>query len=430
MTFLSLPKRFRRKLSENRKHLVVATFEGFPAIILMQLLGGPFLTGYLLYLGANSQQVGLVLAVTTLVNVAQIGMALLMQRIRNRRLTLLLLGGIHRVVWASTGLIPFLFERSWWVPVFIVLYTLAFLSNAGAGIVWSSLISDMVPASVRGRYFGIRNTILWAVGSAALFVGGQLLEKYPGGTGFHILFAISGVCAVLNIVAYWFYPNMPFEPSVEANPLRMINKPFQDAYFLRVILFLSLWLFLQGIAVPFFSYVMLETMKIDYQTVSVITVVQNVVMMASYYVWGNLNSRYDSKTLLLWTLPIIAGSCFVWGGLAVLPSLLVLFAAHVLLGIGTGGFNQLVFNFVTGDTPKSERPMYIAAYNALTGFAAFLGPMLGGWIYKRAAGAPVWLQTYGVSAAVGAVLLLLAVFVGRHVFRDAKAAQKSFEQMV
>ena len=55
----------------------------------------------------------------------------------------------------------------------------------------------------------------------------------------------------------------------------------------------------------------------------------------------------------------------------------------------------MVFAFTIGDTPKSERPMYIATYSAITGFAAFLGPVAGGKIYALIAdatdvGAGVW----------------------------------------
>lgn len=425
---VSITRKWRRKPSEQRKYLWVATLEGFPAIILIQLLGGPFLTGYLLHLGASSKQVGFVLAVTTLVNVTQIGMALVMQKFRNRRILLLMLGGAHRIFWTLTGIVPFLAPQEWWVPLYTIFYTVAFLSNAGGGIAWTSLISDMVPASVRGRYFGLRNTILWGIGCAALYAGGQILKAYPGDAGFHILYTICAVCAVLNIIAFWHYPNLPFEPSAEANPLRMIRKPFQDKSFLRAIVFLSVWLFLQNVAVPFFSFVMLQVMHKDYETVSILTVVQNLAMMVSYYAWGRLSSRFATKTLLLWTLPIVAASCFVWAGLAWLPGTAVLAAAHVLLGIGIGGFNQLVFNFISGDTPKSERPMYIASYNALTGLTAFLGPMFGGWLYGKLAGTPLWTQEYGVSSVVGAVLMVLALVIGRRVLREPGTAVAADER--
>jgi MFS family permease len=413
MQFLDKIRKSRKKISPNRRHLLVATMEGFPAVIIFQLLGGPFLTGYLLYLGATSTEIGLVLAITTVVNIIQILMAILMQKFSNRKRMLIIFGSLHRLLWPTVGFIPFLFPKDLWVIMYIVLYTAAHLGNAAGAVVWTSLISDAVPGPVRGRYFGMRNTILGAVSSLALFVGGQILDRYPGGQGFQYLFIISGICAVLNIIAYFLYPNPPFEPSTESNPVGMIGKPLKDHAFLKAILFLSAWLFVQGLTVPLFSYVMLKLMHINYQTVSLITVVHTLVMMGSYYVWGSLNARYNAQTLLLWSLPIIAAACLLWGALAFVPPLVVLFAIHIVLGIGLGGFNQMVFAFTIGDTPKSERPMYVAIYSALTGFAAFLGPIFGGKGYALIEEAPLWVQVYGVSTLVGFVLLVLGLLVGR-----------------
>jgi MFS family permease len=408
-----------RKFSSNRKYLWVATVEGVPATIMMTLLGGPFMTGYLLFLGASSGQIGFVFAVTTFVNIVQIWMAYLIQKIRNRKWTFVLYASLHRILWASTGLIPIVLNKEWWVIAFIVLFTTAFLANSAASVVWSTLISDMVLAPVRGRYFGIRNTILNAMGSLSLFLGGLILDKYTGWTGFAILYIVVGTCTVLNIITFLGYPNLPFEKSTESNFLPMLKKPLKDSSFMKAVFFLAGWLLVQTITVPFFSYVMLKILKISYQQVSTITVVQTVVMMMSFYIWGNLNARYSNKQLLFWTLPLIALSCLMWGGLAFWPTLIVLYTAHILLGAGVGGFNQLAFNYLIGDTPKSERPMFIAMFSAITGFAAFLGPLLGGWIYGKLASFPGWVEEYGVSVAVG-LILLLGLIVGRVVLRDTK----------
>ncbi|MNR00047.1 Major Facilitator Superfamily protein [compost metagenome] len=130
-----------------------------------------------------------------------------------------------------------------------------------------------------------------------------------------------------------------------------------------------------------------------------------------------MNARFSAQTLLLWSLPIIALACLLWGAIAFIPAVVVLFAVHIVLGIGLGGFNQMVFAFTIGDTPKSERPMYIATYSAITGFAAFLGPMAGGKIYALITDQPMWVQVYGVSTVVGAILLILGLWVGRYVLR-------------
>lgn len=398
---------------------MTATWEGVPAVILQTLLGGPFLTGYLLYLGAESSEVGFVLAVTTLFNVLQILVAYLIQRLQYRKKAMIVFTFMHRILWGATGIIPLIFPERWWIPVFMILYMAAFIANTVSGMLWTSLISDMVPSKVRGRYFGIRNTILNALGALTLFVGGIILDRVPGGGGFLILFIISWIAIAANLSLFFLYPDPPFEHSSERQFKAMIRKPLSDTTFIKSTLFLAGWLFLQTLIVPLYSYAMLDVLHISYSVVSIMTVAQTVIMMIGFYVWGNLNARYRNRTLLYWTLPLIAGSCLTWGLLSVLPMIPVLLLSHMLLGAGVGGFNQLAFNFMIGDTPKSERPMFIAVYSAITGFTSFLGPVLGGFIFKRIADAPDWVARYGFQTTVGMLMVLIALTVGRRVLRAA-----------
>ncbi|WP_235857643.1 MFS transporter [Paenibacillus albiflavus] len=160
----------------------------------------------------------------------------------------------------------------------------------------------------------------------------------------------------------------------------------------------------------------MNVLHVSIDVVSLITVIQMIVTMVAYYFWGNLNAKYSTRKVLYWTLPFIAIACLSWVGLLVLPVYAVLIMVHFFLGIGLGGFNQLVFNFIIGDTPKSERPMFIAVYSALTGFAAFLGPLVGGWLYGLVSDAPMWVQSFGIAVTAGAVLLMLAFTYGRIIF--------------
>lgn len=407
-----------RKSSVHRRNLQIATFEGVPSTIFQVLLQGQFLTGFLLYLGASSSQIGFVLALTTLVNVAQIGVAFLIQKLPSRKWAMVIFIGLHRILWGSTGLVPFIFPKEHWVTAFIVLYTIAFIANTAGGVLWNSVISDLVPARVRGRYFGIRNTLLNALGSLVMYGGGVVLDHFPGGQGFLILYIVVWIFSITNVVVFFFYPDVPFEKSEEKEFLPMFRKPLHDKLFMKSTLFLAAWLLLQNLTVPLYSYVMLELLDIKYQTLSLLNVSQTIFMMASFYVWGNLNARYSNKRLLLWTLPIIAVSSLIWGLLSVLPMLPVLFAAHIFFGMGVGGFNQLAFNFIIGDTPKKERPMYMAMYAALTGLAAFFGPVIGGKIYEWIVHWPHWTQVYGMQLVVGMLMIALALLLGRRILRD------------
>jgi len=414
-------KRMRtRKPSPYRSGMTAATLEGIPAIILFQLLGGPFLTGYLLYLGASSFQIGIVLAIPSMANMLQIVGALLIQRYTNRKLLFSLLCGFHRVMWVAAGALPLLLPKEFGVIAYIAVSLFGFAGQAIGSVFWTSLIADMVPARVRGRYFGIRNTILWAGGCLAILVFGQILDRMPEPEGFYILYIVAAVCGVLDIVLFLKYPSPPFEKSEQTNMTAMLSVPFRHTKFLKSMLFISLWLFVQGISVPFYNYVMMDIMKISYNWISIATLTQNVAMVAGYFMWGNLNAKYATRRLLFWTLPVIALSCMGWGALPFMPDKAVLIVIHMLIGVGVGGFNQLMFNFVVGDTPKKERPMFIAVFYALTGLAGFVGPLSGGAVYKMAAGAPLWVALYGISLGVGVLMLVVAATIGSRVLLDKK----------
>src|SRR5690606_6422680 len=148
-----------------------------------------------------------------------------------------------------------------------------------------------------------------------------------------------------NIIAFMFYPNVPFEKSAAPSMKLMVKKPFENTDFLKAMLFITGFLFLQNMVVPLFSLIMFSIMELSYFTVSVLTIVSTISMMISYYYWGSLNSRIPTRKLLLWTLPIIAGACLLWGATIVIPAIIVLVIIHILLGVGQGGYNLLMFNF-------------------------------------------------------------------------------------
>lgn len=406
----------RQVESVNRKGLRTSLMEGIPANIIANLLGGPLQTVYLTYLGFTAVHIGVVLAIPPFAMLVQIFIAFAMQKWHDRRFYLVLFGVGHRFLWVCTGLVPLIFSQDAWIPAYISIWLLSFISGHAGGVIWTSLMADVVPKAVRGKYFGIRNTIHFAVVCVTLFAGGQIMEWLPGTTGFVVLFSISAACVLWNGWELSHYPNPPFQPSDSGSSFRLLFRPFADRRFLTSTLFISFFILVQNVVIPLFAYVMLEILNLSTAMVTSITVLQNLVMMISYYYWGILNGRYSTNSLLLWTFPIIAASCVLWVGMAVLPALLILFLVHLLLGVGLAGYNLLVFNFLIGDSPKSERPMYVALFSAFTGVAGFVGPMAGGWLYDLAERGPRWLQTYGMPSIAGAAMLVLALGLAPFVF--------------
>jgi MFS family permease len=381
-------------------------------VVIFQLLCGPYLTGYLIHLGANAAQIGLVLAIPPLANVIQLLMALWIQKFKSRLRPIVMGLGFSRIVWVLTGFIPFILPQEAWVITFIVMFFVSWVAAAASILIWSSLIADIVPEEVRGRFFGIRNTIAFTMGSIAIIIGGLLLERYPGDLGFAIIYGICGLLVIINVIQLSKHPDPPFEKSEAKSDRELFLKPLRDRLFFGTTAFLSVWIFLHNLVIPLFTYVMLDVMKLPYfPHVSLMTTIQNVAMVVSFYIWGSLNVKMSTQKLLMWTLPMLALCCMAWGLMEWISAVVVLVLVHLLLGVGFGGFNQLAFVYVIGDTPKSERPMYIAFFSALTGFMGFLGPVAGGLVYQSLKPFPEWIQIYGFNLAVGCILMLLAIFI-------------------
>ncbi len=412
----------RRSESEGRRGLRVSLVEGIPASIIGNLLGGPLQTVYLTYLSFSALQIGIVMAIPSFALLVQVFIAFAMQKWRNRRRLVAAFATTHRALWVATGLVPLAFPEDSWVPLYIALWLLSMICNQAGAVVWTSLMADIVPPAIRGKYFGIRNTIHWFVISATLLAGGQIMEWLPGARGFAVLFSVSAACVVWNGWTLSRYPNPPFKPSESGRSIRMLVVPFADRRFRHATLFISGFIFLQNVVVPLFSYVMLEIVDLSASKVTLIIMLQNIVMMVSYYYWGVLNGRFSTNTLLIWTFPIISMACALWSGMAVLPAIVVLALVHAVLGFGLAGYNLLAFNFLIGDTPASERPIYVAVFSAFTGIAGFLGPMIGGWLYDLAEDGPLWLQSYGIAAIAGAGMLAFALAVAPLVFKRREAA--------
>lgn len=405
-----------KKSSPYRKHMRTGIIEGIPAMIIFMTLGGPYLTGYLLYLGASSVEVGIASAIPALSNVMQLVSALAMQYLTNRKLVLFIFASLHRILWVATGLIPFILPEDIRVTAYLVLMLVAHLCNAAGGVVWSSLIADIVPAKVRGSYFGIRNALLNTAGSISLFASGLMLDHYGEEIGYAFIYIVCGIAAVINIYALFQYPNVDFEKSRETDIVKRFMLPLRDQAFFKTSMFIAIFLFFYGTVVPFFNYLMLDVLMIRYSWVSIITIVHYVVMIAAYYYWGRLNSRYPARQLLMWAMPIIGLSCLAWGLIGWLPALPVLILIHILLGAGLGGYNLLNFTFIIGDTPKADRPVYIGVFTALTGLMTFVGSTSGGVVFDWLATLPRNVQLYSMTLSIGLVLILMIVIWGSRVF--------------
>jgi len=85
---------------------------------------------------------------------------------------------------------------------------------------------------------------------------------------------------------------------------------------------------------------------------------------------------------------------------------LILMAA--LAGIGSAFANPAIGSEVTKSVPVQQRSTWLGIYSSMVNFAGFTGPLLGGVIYSRIGPRPTFFISFGFSAIVMILFLLLS----------------------
>ncbi len=394
-------------------------YEAVTSTILGNLIVGPYLTGYLLYLGASAGQIGFITALPLLMNaILVIVSAFLMEKYTNRYQIVFVTVLFHRIFLCACGLIPFIAPSEWWIPLFIIFFlTLCFFGSLSSAP-FTTLLADMVPTETRARYFAIRFTLTGVAAAITLFATGWGLDRVSESTGFAALYIIGAAVAFINMITIGRYPKIPHTPSENGLSIKYLYKPFRDSGFIKSILFVSFWIMAQGSTISLFSYVMLDIMNMSYEWIGISNTLLAVVSIVAYVVWGKLNIKWSNRKLLLWVFPLNAVSIILWGIQAFVPATFMLIVVYTCLGISMAGFGLLVFNFVISDTPDKDRPIYFSVYASLTGLFGFFGPLIGGLLFDYVKTWPLWFQEYGLIVGIGIIMLTASLTVSFRIFSE------------
>jgi hypothetical protein len=157
--------------------------------------GETYLGPFGIFLRATTLQVGLLATLPQLFGaMMQWAGAQSMPRFRSRRAVVLTGVLVQASLWIPMACLPFLFGRgATSVLLLIVLVTLYYGANGAVVPVWNSLMGDLVPSEIRGRFFGNRNRLTSVSTFIALLLAGITLHLFErqdmAEVGYLIIFA-------------------------------------------------------------------------------------------------------------------------------------------------------------------------------------------------------------------------------------------------
>jgi len=383
----------------------------------------PYLTVYLLALGANAQQVGLFAAAAGLATaLAYLPGAYLADRLPNYRSMVVVSSLAYRGLLLILLALPWLIHGQALITAVIVLSALRSGFSVLSYPAWAALCAAIVPESVRGRYFSARTLAMSLAALVTIPLAGRLISSIPVPLGYQISF---GLALVAGLISSWCYAQIPLLPV--AKPARRQGFPVWSALksipqrpdFARFcVIALTLNLGLQ-IAAPFFNVYMVRNLGATAGFVGLATMASTAADVLGNRTFGPLLDRRGTRWVMLHTLPLLA--------ILPLPWLLIrqpwqILPINVAGGFLWAGYNLAIFNLLLLSTPADERPLYSALINTGIASTALVGPLIGGALYAHWGFGPVIVVTSLARIITSGLIFLLIRDVRK---RPACAARAS-----
>lgn len=363
----------------------ISIFEGTFATIHGSLIGGVFMTGLALRWGASTFQFGLLSAIAALFTASSIIGALLVSRLGERKPLTVITSVIGRSVFIVY--VPFLLmHRRLSIWLFLLVVAVFNLLLVVAGNAWNSWMGDLVPQASRGRYFGIRNTVLNLAAMVVTFLVGRYLETNKTDQGFAWV-CVGGVLA--GVVSMFLLRLQPEPRTLSREPPRpimpalrsVISIPLADPEFRKFIRFMAVWSLVAPLAGPFFGVHLLKNLSDNsYYLLGIYGAVSAACGIAFQWLWGRGIDRFGAKPVMFLNLLCTGFLPLLWV-FATPRFLLPIWMDAVGNGLFWSGATLAWFTLLVSFAHGRENPdAYFALFTAVTGLAGFISSLIGGTI--------------------------------------------------
>lgn len=369
---------------EKEKTMKVSIKEGAVSTV-MSSFGDAYITPYALSLNANNAQIGFLSSLTGLLGpLAQIKGSRLMEKFPRKKIVIIGTA-LQAFMWIPILILAFLFQKGMYLeylPIaLIVFYSIYAVFGSIGSPAWFSMLGDIVPQKIRGKYFGKRNRVAGIVGLVATLGAAFLLDLFKTKgivlLGFSLLFF--GAFIFRLIAAYLFTKH--YDPKLNLHEGYYFSfwdfiKEAPKNNFGKFTLYVALMYFGMQISGPFFAVYMLKDLNFNYLTYTLVNLSTTVFSLLTMGIWGKFSDKFGNRRILSicgFIIPLIP---IFW---IFSPSpIFLMFVPQLIGGVGWAGFNLAVSNFIYDIVTPARRAICVAYFNLMVGIGIFFGGIVGG----------------------------------------------------
>lgn len=369
---------------EKERTLKLSVKEGCFASV-MTGAGTDYITPFALTLNASNTQIGFLSSFTGLVSpLSQVLGSRLMEKYSRKRLVTIFVA-LQALMFLPLIFLAILLWRSLflsYLPIFLIaFYSIFSIFGSLASPAWFSLMGDIVPEKIRGRYWSSRNricgTVALIVALAASFFLDLMKTKGLVILAFSILFSIALIFRLISatIFSKHYDPKFKLQDGYYFSFWQFIKKAPQNN-FGKFVIFVALMQLATAISGPFFSVYMLKYLGFSYKTFMIVNISATISTLIFLPLWGKFSDKYGNKEMLKIGAFIIPLVPILW---IVNPSPVFLaLIPQLISGIGWAAFNLAASNFIYDSVTPQRRGICLAYHNILVGIGVFIGAALGG----------------------------------------------------
>ena len=346
-------------------------------------IGESYLSAFAIFLRGTAMQIGLLGTVPQLAGaLCQIGVIEIMERLRSRRTLLTALISMQSLFWLFIAAVPWMCGCDNAVAVLMAAATGYFVLSGLITPVWNSLIGDLVPAEIRGVFFGKRSKLVSIATFVSMFAAGQTLELFEGrgsaALGFTAIFTATFVVRLLAAYFLAKHDDPPYQISAHdrfsfADFLGRM--PYSN--FARFVIFVSLLNAAVWVSAPYFSVYMLRDLGFSYTQFTILGAALVLAQILTLQNWGFLVDRFGSKRILAVSAKGVALVPFLW---VVSSEVWYLILVQLAAGVAWAGFNLAVSTFLFDAVTPPKRARCVAYQSLVNGVFILIGSLIGGYL--------------------------------------------------
>lgn len=344
-----------------------------------------YLVLYVLALGANEMQIGILSALGSLAaTLVLLPGAVLVERWGRRKQIVVATGGVTaRLMILLLALAPFAAQGQALILLAIGLEVLRQAFGSLALPAWVSLSGDLVPIAWRGRYFASRNIVMSLANIVIVISTGQLITRFNAPGGYQ---AALGLAFVFGILSAYFFSRLketPLEPIPAAQRATFSPAFFRPLAENRALLMLcataAIWNFGLNLSGPFFNVYMARELLLTPAMIGLLATVSSLSGLPGQRVLGPLVDRLGPRRVQLLTgflIPLLPLS-WVWiTRPAWAPWQITL--VNLVGGFLWAGYSLASFNLLLALTPAEQRARASAIYQVIVSISLAAGAAVGG----------------------------------------------------